>query len=630
MKNQYVLLGAALALLYAGITWLPSRTGPEDFAFARFGQLPVQVGGRTKPLDTVSRYTLMLFREKQHAILVDEASGRERRLPALQWMLEVSSRPDVADNLRVFRITHPELRGLLGLVGDEQKDFSFNELRPHLAEIERQFEQVNPEPQLRNTYQKAVFRLRENIARYHRLLHSFHPLGNPDGLMTEYAQFLTYIEPGLRALARQQAGLEYDENALRPFLVLADRYLDLSRQALLRVVPPHPESEDQINWENIGESLLRSMSTGEIDPYVLAYADITEAYWNQDPYRFNAAVNRLHDIYEERFPAEARRTDFEFIFNQAEPFYRATVLYVLAFLLFILSWVVATQPLNRLAYGVLVVTFLVHTLGLIARIYISGRPPVTNLYSSAVFVGWGACALGLIVERWQRNGVGGATAALVGLITLIIAHHLALTGDTLELMRAVLDSNFWLATHVIIITIGYSAVFLAGAIGLIFVVRAMFTHGIDRAAARNLYNIAYGITCFGLLFSLVGTLLGGIWADQSWGRFWGWDPKENGALMIVLWGAVMLHARWGGLVGVRGFMLMAIFGNIVTAWSWFGTNMLGVGLHSYGFMDAAFRWIVLFVLSQLAFIAIGLLPARYWRSPIGITKPTGQTSAGGE
>ena len=90
--------------------------------------------------------------------------------------------------------------------------------------------------------------------------------------------------------------------------------------------------------------------------------------------------------------------------------------------------------------------------------------------------------------------------------------------------------------------------------------------------------MVYGIVCFATLFSFVGTILGGIWADQSWGRFWGWDPKENGALLIVIWNAIILHARWGGLVRERGLMDLAVFGNIVTSFSWFGVNMLGVGL----------------------------------------------------
>ena len=126
--------------------------------------------------------------------------------------------------------------------------------------------------------------------------------------------------------------------------------------------------------------------------------------------------------------------------------------------------------------------------------------------------------------------------------------------------------------------------------------------------------MTYGVVCFATLFSFVGTVLGGIWADQSWGRFWGWDPKENGAVLIVLWCAIILHARWGGFIRQRGLMIMAIFGNIVTSFSWFGVNMLGVGLHSYGFMQKAFPWLVGFMISQLALMAIAAMPLERWRS----------------
>ena len=134
----------------------------------------------------------------------------------------------------------------------------------------------------------------------------------------------------------------------------------------------------------------------------------------------------------------------------------------------------------------------------------------------------------------------------------------------------------------------------------------------------------YGIVCFATLFSFVGTVLGGIWADQSWGRFWGWDPKENGALMIVIWNAAILHARWGGLIRERGLVAMAIFGNAVTAWSFFGTNMLGIGLHSYGFMDKAFAWLMVFVCIQIAVMTGGLMLGTLNQT----SKPTGQAAIG--
>src|SRR5438552_14897355 len=184
----------------------------------------------------------------------------------------------------------------------------------------------------------------------------------------------------------------------------------------------------------------------------------------------------------------------------------------------------------------------------------------------------------------------------------------------MEMMRAVLDTNFWLATHVVVVTLGYASTFVAGALALIYIVRGVFTRTLDAARGKSLARMVYGIVCFATLFSFVGTVLGGIWADQSWGRFWGWDPKENGAVLIVLWCAIILHARWGGFIRQRGLMIMAIFGNVVTSFSWFGVNMLGVGLHSYGFMQKAFPWLVGFMVSQLALMLIAAMPLERWRS----------------
>ena len=217
-------------------------------------------------------------------------------------------------------------------------------------------------------------------------------------------------------------------------------------------------------------------------------------------------------------------------------------------------------------------------------------------------------------------------ASFIGVVTLIIAHNLSLDGDTMEMLQAVLDTNIWLATHVVVITLGYSSMFLAGFLGVLYLVLGVFTPKLTEAVSggatsvgKALGKIVYGIICVATLFSFVGTVLGGIWADQSWGRFWGWDPKENGALLIVLWCAVILHARWGGLIREKGLMVLAVFGNIVTAFSWFGVNMLGVGLHSYGFMDKAFFYLMIFNTSQVLIMLLAAVPARHWRSQVETT-----------
>ena len=122
----------------------------------------------------------------------------------------------------------------------------------------------------------------------------------------------------------------------------------------------------------------------------------------------------------------------------------------------------------------------------------------------------------------------------------------------------------------------------------------------------------YGVVCFAMLFSFVGTVLGGIWADQSWGRFWGWDPKENGALLIVIMNALILHARWGGMVKERGMAVLAMVGNMVTMWSWFGTNQLGIGLHAYGFNNTLVVSVPPSGSRSSALIGLALLPLQAW------------------
>src|SRR5258708_12351191 len=181
------------------------------------------------------------------------------------------------------------------------------------------------------------------------------------------------------------------------------------------------------------------------------------------------------------------------------------------------------------------------------------------------------------------------------------------------MLRAVLDTNVWLATHVFMVPLGYSSVALAGFVGIIYILHGLFTTSLNETTASSLGRMIYGVTCFATLFSFVGTILGGIWADQSWGRFWGWDPKENGALLIVLWNAIILHARWGGFIRERGLAVMSVFGNIVVSLSWFGVNMLGVGLHSYGFMDQPFDTLITFIAIHLLLIALGMLPLKHWR-----------------
>ena len=594
---------------------LPSKTAKDDFDLSRFGEIPVLVGGRIKPLDTVARNSLLIIHGKQELRLEDG-----KRVTAMRWLSDVLFNAPVADQYPAFIVQNAEVLGLFGWQQSDRKYFSFAEFAPFLKQIDEQAAQSDKlEGVQRSAYQSAILNLRNGLSLYQRLKNSIQPEG-AQNFAAELHRFASSV-PAAATAARQRAmGENFDKAKLDDVAQMIQRYERLSEMVYVLAVPPTTLPGSPIpapvdaDWHSVGDSLLRSLGMGEIHLIVMEYAVIGDAYRADDRALFNQHVQLVTDWFAKEQQNAAKRASFELLFNRLQPFSQSMTLYVLAFLLACASWLGWSGVLRRSAFYILLLALAIHTFGLVSRMYLQERPPVTNLYSSAIFIGWGAVIVALILERIFRDGIGAACAGAIGFVTLIIAHHLAGSGDTLEMLQAVLDTNIWLATHVVAITTGYSAMFLAGMLAIIYVVRGVFTTSLKKQAADSLARMTYGVVCFATLFSFVGTVLGGIWADQSWGRFWGWDPKENGAVLIVLWCAIILHARWGGFIRQRGLMIMALFGNIVTSFSWFGVNMLGVGLHSYGFMEKAFPWLVGFMISQLALMAVASMPIEKWRS----------------
>jgi len=606
MKRFFPWLLLLFAVGWLAANWWPARRAQGDLDLSKLGKVPVLVGGRVKPLDTVARNSLLIIHGKQELGLKDS-----RRLTAMQWLTDVIFNAPVADQYPVFLVQNADVLGLFGWEQRDQKDFSFAEFSPFLKKIDDQgamSERV--ESVQRSAYQSAIVNLRNSLALYQRLKNSVQPEGEKN-----FAAEVIALERGRPAADKNSAKGAVDDVA-----TLIRRYEKVSQMAYLLAVPPGNAAGLTIaagmssQWQSMGDSMLHSAGSGDLHPIVREYALLGDAYRAGNRSLFNQHVDLITRWFAQAQPNAAKRAAFEFLFNRLQPFTQSMALYLLAFLLACFSWLAWSRTLSRSAFYLLLLALAIHTFGLVSRMYLQERPPVTNLYSSAIFIGWGAVIVALILERIFRDGIGAACAGAIGFITLIIAHHLAGSGDTLEMLQAVLDTNIWLATHVVAITTGYSAMFLAGMLAIIYVIRGVLTRSLTKVTADSLTRMTYGVVCFATFFSFVGTVLGGIWADQSWGRFWGWDPKENGAVLIVLWCALILHARWGGYIRQRGLMIMAIFGNIVTSFSWFGVNMLGVGLHSYGFMQKAFPWLVGFIISQLALMAIAARPLARWRS----------------
>lgn len=643
MKNLPWIIVGIVALWVLSSLREPKAKGIDDVGF---GKLPVLLNGRIQPIDSVAMNALRQIRGTRKVPLEgmnargdwgdfqtihQEGEGplferrwyqftkHPKKLNATQWLLELMLAPDRADTRYVFALNHPDLIGELGisksgLDRSGLRFFSFEDLAPHIEVIENHAIKIKDKAsENRTPFERSVAKLRFSLGLFLRLKNSLQPQDTSD-FADEIEDYLASMEPGVEAVRNQSAGDSFDQDAHNKLMRYLERYDRANRLAYPLMIAPNLKTDQREDWTSIGANLLNAMHTRRLSSSVRSFAEMSSAYTQENPERFAQALAKYRNLLSSDFSGELKKARIEYAYNHFAPFYKSIVLYLIAFLFACLSWFKLSVWMNRSAFYLIVIAVLIHTSGLLIRMFLEGRPPVTNLYSSALFVGWGAVLLGMILERFYKNGIGSGIASIVGFLTLLIAHNLSMSGDTMEMMRAVLDTNFWLATHVVVITLGYSATFVAGFLALIYVVRGLLTKTLDKTTARGLCRMVYGILCFATLFSFVGTILGGIWADQSWGRFWGWDPKENGALLIVLWNALVLHCRWGGFIKERGLMNLAIFGNVVTAFSWFGVNMLGIGLHSYGFMDAAFRWLAIFTLTQLGFIALGMLPIRFWQS----------------
>ncbi len=597
--------------------YLAARAQPpkndEGFNLHAFGSIPVTAEGRVKPLDTVARSSLLKLSDRQTFStqndprnFLERLAGRFkgdndltlRQHSAIRWLADVLAQPELAQTYPVFRIDMPDVRGLLELEASPRDRFSFKQIMVHRDRLVRQALLAGrvPPAQL-NLYQKHLLELAGQASLYHELQMFQRPYSVPPQDNTG-----SWMRLDEAMAAMHSSGTKHPPTVQLTKIIQAYRGPD----------PPgdrDPES-DAVD-DPVRHLTADSNAVEEMDRI-------------QEPVRdfesFNREVANYLDWFTKHMPQLARRARIEVFFNRFAPFYASTVLYVIAFMLACMAILCSASVVPRrgralavAAVTVLILTFLLHGLSLGTRMYLQGRPPVTNLYSSAVFIGWICVLLGLVIEVLFRNLVGTLIAALIGFATGIVAHNLA-TGDTLEMLQAVLDTNFWLATHVVAVTIGYAATFLAGFLGIGYVLTGVYTRQLTQGRATALTKMLYGVIAFALLFSFTGTVLGGIWADQSWGRFWGWDPKENGAALIVLGNALILHARWAGMIGPRGVAVLAIGGNIITSWSWFGTNMLGVGLHAYGRLDPAIFWLMAFVVSQIALLAVGLLPRTRWAS----------------
>jgi len=497
--------------------------------------IPLQDQGRIKPLDTFAQNHLLAFYGKR--------SIKEMDLSATDWILNLILDPQNGKEQKIFNIRNPEVVSSIYLDWSTEHKYSFNEILPGLTNQAALISVINQKPDAnRSVFEKQLLELNNNAMRFEEISYlKAMKLLPPDEISEtdEWSSPLEFIVNGRSPEPHQDAIL----NALQQYL--SGR---LAGQ----------EASMQSAMENYKAALL--MVPGEL---------------------FDITVLKK-----------------ETWMNRVNLFYTSVGLYLCAFILLGLSWMIQPLILKRASYALLILGFLFHAYGIYLRMHIMGRPPVSTLYESVIFVAFIVILFAIILEYFRRDGLGIFVGAVSGSIFHYIGFSYASDGDTLGMLVAVLNSNFWLATHVTTITMGYGASLVAGFIGHLYLVQAI-RQPENKSSLKSIFNNLFGITLIALFFTLFGTILGGIWADQSWGRFWGWDPKENGALLIVLWQLMMVHMRLSGLAKPAEFALGMALNNIIVALAWFGVNLLQVGLHSYGFDDGVARNLFIFIALEL-------------------------------
>jgi cytochrome c-type biogenesis protein CcsB len=524
-------------------------------ALAPVREIAVQDGGRYKPLDTFAR-------ETARGISGPRAFGAEsiQGLEPTRWLLSALADPERWRDAPIVRVSHAGLRDAVGLEHERDR-YSFRELTAHeglMAAADRVHEKMRADEDARlEPVEQEVAALYDDLAR----------------LQSVFSGEAMHLLPGA---------------ANGAWASVADL--------------------DTMGGENAGR--VRTL-LGRTTAAAVAGDDATLA----------AAGAELRDALRAAAPAaypavpELRR---EVHYNMLKPFRTAWMLYLFATVLLLASFPLASRWLAGGGFALALAAFALHGYGMTLRVLISGRAPVTNMYESVVFVAWGAMLFALLFELRYHARSFAALASGLATVCLVLADSVPILDGSIEPLVPVLRHNTWLTLHVVTITLGYAALFLGMGLAHVNLALQALRPG-AAALLKTMSQFLYRSLQAGTLLLAVGILLGGVWASYSWGRFWGWDPKETWSLIALLGYLALLHGRFAGWVKDFGMAVGSIVGFLLVLMAWYGVNyILGTGLHSYGFGSGGTGYIVGFVLFELGVIAVAL-----WRrrTPAATTAP---------
>ncbi|NCO03952.1 MAG: cytochrome c biogenesis protein CcsA [Alphaproteobacteria bacterium] len=589
----------------------------KALSLSHWSSLPILYEGRLKPIDSFS------------SILLEKISGRRSidGLNANRWLLETIFDPARAMERPIFYVA--AIKNIQGI--DEKTRFiNYLELATIVDSKSAQIRQLlDTDEQNWSQDQEQFMTLYQSYILFTQLLRSLTAiLPLPIDLDNENTS-MTYLD-----LKKNQQDNDLavkniiDKKGMDPATYspeelkqsAASFQLDVIEQAginnvLFRIIPTQL-NDNWVEWVSPWDMLLNGKGTPKSGAYLSHWTDMARAYQNKDQDLWRQSVQAAHnDIKTYVDQGEIKSVKVETYFNLLPFKEMAAWLYGLcliigASLFSPLGQKIKIEPLQHVLTAVFIGGLISHTIFIIFRVIILERPPVGTLYESLLFVSL-ICAGVMFIMALKQKHEGRVQSIIIGALSsvslLFISYGLKDT-NSMPTLVAVLNTNFWLAVHVLCITIGYGFCVLAGCFAHLYLFQKI--KNTNTTTIQKTFNNTIMIAIFALLFTTVGTILGGIWADQSWGRFWGWDPKENGALLIVLWLIWLIHSRISGHLREFGFIVGMAFINIIVTLAWFGVNLLSVGLHSYGFIEGIAASIALFCTFEIVVITTLAVTAR--------------------
>jgi ABC-type transport system involved in cytochrome c biogenesis permease subunit len=647
MLSMFLLAGASATLAAQQPAAHPVRNHTWSPATVEaMGSLPVQEGGRTKPLSAHAAALLHLVHGRRDMKLDLDGNGKpDVTLSPTEWLLDVWCFPGEAATYPLFRIENVDVYDAVGIrhEGGQRFDLEYVSFEtiaspgsggavPGERMIQLARQDSMKEAIERNPVESHIVNSAQQINAYYEqqqqldLLFRSFPLEG-DGLRQVFGgvdrvDFATMLDrmPALRTYLTENV-----DNLGKPEFAGAAQFASFLQQLSgdsggAALFPPTGSRKDHETWLGLG-GIADLAVHNDLQPVQLAMVRHLQAgLLAEAPAVRERELLAFRDAVVTRAKerGEFDKIELENWYLAKELSYQALHFFLLAILVVAIGWM---APKKRWLWATGIVATIL-PLGLLVadivlRCVIRSRPPICNLFDTFLFIAAVGVAAAVVGEIIVRRRFLIALAPIFGALLITLARAFEVTDgkDQMAPLQAVLDTNYYLATHVTSINMGYAAGMFASLMGTTWLLLQAFgfrRH--DAAFHKSLVRSTYGLVSFGLIFAVFGTIYGGVWANDSWGRFWGWDPKENGALLICLAQVSLLHARFCGWVRDFGFCVWAALTGLVVAFSWFHVNLLGIGLHSYGFASSTKTALYCYYGIELGLIAIGTVGVLMRRS----------------